>query len=319
MIWLGPKRGYFTDWITQRWVQATGRRIDLAADAWLSGPVAPTSGIGPDYFTTFAKSEGCVIHAFNKGAGVLPRFGALASANFDASAVHRTVAQFYERTAAYELDAWAEWCGLFRPFGWLLAVLFSRRLQQLNVPLSGLDTSQGMTNEVLEFFDSVTGALRHTAWYRRLPGTGNILYAGFYSVCTLPGRADPCVKVVFPLPNGNAIVIMGAESRPDGSLVVTSAGDRFGQPGFYFTVHGDRGTAWARYVRALRESIHVFPAENGVLRANHVLTFVGATFLRLHYRMRYSGNFAEPGASPNGGPAQRLGNSGVGGGPPSVS
>ena len=28
---------------------------------------------------------------------------------------------------------------------------------------------------------------------------------------------------------------------------------------------------------------------------------------------------AEPGASPNGGPAERLGNSGVGGGPPSVS
>jgi hypothetical protein len=28
---------------------------------------------------------------------------------------------------------------------------------------------------------------------------------------------------------------------------------------------------------------------------------------------------AEPGASPNGGPAERFGNSGVGGGPPSVS
>jgi hypothetical protein len=28
---------------------------------------------------------------------------------------------------------------------------------------------------------------------------------------------------------------------------------------------------------------------------------------------------AEPDASPNGGPAERLGNSGVGGGPPSVS
>ena len=79
---------------------------------------------------------------------------------------------------------------------------------------------------------------------------------------------------------------MRTESRPDGSFVVTSAGERFGEPGFYFTVHGDSGTIWARYVRALRESIHVFPAERGLVRADHVLTYFGATFLRLHYRMK---------------------------------
>jgi hypothetical protein len=98
------------------------------------------------------------------------------------------------------------------------------------------------------------------------------------------------VKVVFPLPNGNAIVIMRTECRADGSFVVTSSGDGFGEPGFYFTVHGDSGTVWARYVRALRESIHVFPAENGFVRADHVLKYFGATFLRLHYRMRHQPN-----------------------------
>src|SRR5262249_44202799 len=155
---------------------------------------------------------------------------------------------FYEQTAAYKLDAWSEWCGFFRPFGWLLAVLFSRRLQQLNVPLSGLDTSRGLSSEGLQFVDPTSGQLRHTAWFRRLQGSGNVLYAGFYSVCALPGRADPCVKVVFPLPNGNAIVIMRTESRPDGSFLVTSSGERFGEPGFYFTVHGESGAVWARYV-----------------------------------------------------------------------
>ncbi len=65
-------------------------------------------------------------------------------------------------------------------------------------------------------------------------------------------------------------------------------------PGFYFTVHGESGTLWARYVRALRESIHVFPAENGLLRADHVLTYFGATFLRLHYRMRRQPNDTQP-------------------------
>ena len=134
---------------------------------------------------------------------------------------------------------------------------------------------------------AATGAERHTVWFRRLRGSGDILYAGFYSVCILPSRSEPCVKVVFPLPNGNAIVIMRTESRADGSFILTSAGERFGDPGFYFTVHGGGDIIWARHVRALRESIHVFPAEKGLVRADHVLTYFGATFLRLHYRMQH--------------------------------
>lgn len=286
MIWLGSKRGYLSDWITQRWVHFTGRRVNLTLESWLAGPIAPTTGIGSDYFDSFAECEGLRLHQPDDGAGIISDFDALRGASFDPSNVHPSVGRFYEQTSTYELDAWAEWCGLFRPFGWLLAVLFSRRLQQINVPLSGLDTSKGLTNEVLQFIDPATGLPRHTAWFRRLRGTGNILYAGFYSICTLPGHSEPCLKVVFPLPNGNAIVIMRTECRSDGSFVVTSAGNKFGEPGFYFTVHGDSGTIWARYVRALRESIHVFSAENGLLRADHVLTYFGATVLRLHYRMR---------------------------------
>ena len=290
MIWLGSRRGYLSDWMTQRWVCFTGRRVDFTSEPWLAGPIGPTTGIGPDYCDRLARAETLRLHQSDTAAGIISDFSMLRGASFDPSNVHPSVAHFYEQTSAYELDAWSEWCGVFRPFGWLLAVLFSRRLQQLNVPLSGLDTSKGLTNEVLQFIDPATDSPRHTAWYRRLRGSGNVLYAGFYSVCMLPGRADPCVKVVFPLPNGNAIVIMRTESRADGSFVVTSAGDGFGEPGFYFTVHGDAGTARARYVRALRESIHVFPAENGLVRADHVLTYFGATFLRLHYRMRGRSN-----------------------------
>ena len=238
MIWLGSKRGYITDWFTQRWVQYTGQRVSCASEPWLAGPTAPTTGIDADYFASLASNEGLRLHSQNGTGGVIPAFSRLRGTTFDPSTVHPSVAHFYERTAAYELDAWAEWCGFFRPFGWLLAVLFSRRLQQLNIPLSGLDTSRGLSSEVLQFLDPATGQPRHTAWFRRLHGTGNVLYAGFYSVCTLPGYANPCVKVVFPLPNGNAIVIMRTESRPDGSFVVTSAGDRFGEPGFL--LHGSR-------------------------------------------------------------------------------
>lgn len=50
---------------------------------------------------------------------------------------------------------------------------------------------------------------------------------------------------------------------------------------------------WARYVRALRESIHVYAVPDGV-RADHVLTLFGATFLRLHYRLLRRADAARP-------------------------
>src|SRR5262245_28074624 len=178
MLWLGSRRGYLSDWFTQRWVQHTGRRISLSSEPWLAGPIAPTTGIGPDYFASLASREGLRLDPPNGAAGILPTFSSLRGATFDPSSVDASVAHFYERTSAYELDAWADWCGIFRPFGGLLAILFSRRLQQLNVPLSSLDTSRGVTSEVLPFIDPATRAPRHIAWYRRLRGTGNVLYAG---------------------------------------------------------------------------------------------------------------------------------------------
>src|SRR5204862_2050290 len=155
---------------------------------------------------------------------------------------------FYQATSTYALDAWSEWCGLFRPFGVLLAMIFSRRLQQLNLPLSSLDTSRGITSEILQLRDPASGEVRCTAWLRELLSTGNVLYAGVYTTCQLPGFEGLCIKVVFPLPNGNAMVIMRPEAHSDGSFSVISHGDRFGEPGFYFTVHSSRGVR-ARYLK----------------------------------------------------------------------
>jgi hypothetical protein len=98
------------------------------------------------------------------------------------------------------------------------------------------------------------------------------------------------VKVVFPLPNGNAIVIMRPEVHADGSLSVISSGNGFGEPGFYFTTRTPDGAAYARYVKSLRESIRVYAASHGEVRADHVLTLWGITFLRLHYRLRLRAN-----------------------------
>ncbi len=264
--------GHLVDRVTQRWVQFTGRTVDVSGEhSWLDGPIAEPQGIGSDYFLEFAHEHSLAI---GPGAGLLDDFAVLRSADFDPGAVAGPVADY----------AWSEWCNAFRPFGWLLALIFSRRLQQLNVPLSPLDTSKGVTSEVLRVNDPATGQHKFTAWLRRLRGSGDVLYAGAYSTCRLPNVQGECVKVVFPLPNGNAMVIMRPVAHADGSFSVVSHGERFGDPGFYFTVHSTRGVR-ARYLKTLRESIRVYCAEEGTVRADHVLSLWGLTFLRLHYRM----------------------------------
>ena len=47
-----------------------------------------------------------------------------------------------------------------------------------------------------------------TAWLRRRAGSEDVIYAGFYSVEHPPRAPGPCVKVVFPLPNGSASVFL---------------------------------------------------------------------------------------------------------------
>src|SRR5690242_19496247 len=107
-MWLGDQRGHLSDWLTQRWVQATGRLVDLRHAAWLDGPVGATSGIGPDFVADLARSEG-LVQSDGPDTGLLPDFTVLAAADFDPLAADAGVVDFYTRTSRYELDSWAEW------------------------------------------------------------------------------------------------------------------------------------------------------------------------------------------------------------------
>jgi len=285
VIWLGEKRGYLSDWLTQRWVCITGQNISLAEHPWLDGPTGSPRLIGKEFFDKYAEEHELSAER-GRPRGLIQNFEDLCLDH--ATPVAGGVRDFYERTSEYELDAWSEWCGPFRFFGWLLATIFSRRLQQLNVPLSPLDSSQGITSAVVQLRDRNSGRVEQTAWIRELIATKNVLYAGSYSLCRVPGYSKPCVKVVFPLPNGNGIVLMKPLVHADATFTVASIGEKFGDPGFYFVVHAGNGTARARYVASLRETIHVYPSTEGAVRADHSLSLWGIRFLRLHYRMRFA-------------------------------
>ena len=75
--------------------------------------------------------------------------------------------------------------GCSNPFGTALGLIFSRRLQQLNVPVSSLDSSRGMSSEVIQMRDPQSGNVVQTAWMRELHATKNVIYAETirYAVC----------------------------------------------------------------------------------------------------------------------------------------
>ncbi|MEY4580609.1 MAG: hypothetical protein RL701_5312, partial [Pseudomonadota bacterium] len=281
MIWLGERRGELADWLTQRWVQITGRRVALADAPWLAGPSGSVRGIGTDFFARWGESQGMRVLPPGPDDGLVDSLALLAGPGFDPQTVHPSINDFYAHTAAYDLRIESRWSGPFRAFGWLIARMFARRLAQLNLPLSNRELRAGLESQIVRLGDA-QGQLRHTAWVRTAVQTGRPTFVAEYGTVIVPGHGGPCIKVVCPLPNGNAIIVLRPRTDVTGELSLVSDGRRFGDPGFYFTVVGEPGAVWARYVRTMKEELNL-RVQDGALAASHRFTVFGLPFLELRY------------------------------------
>jgi hypothetical protein len=272
------------DWLSQQWVIFRGQRIDPDKIPWLMGPFGNVDAIGDDFIGKLASDENLTIERDVKAGGILASMRDLGLEQSDYDRLSKAVIDFYENTAKYDLDLWVEWNMFFRPFGGLVHRLYSRRLEQLNLPLKPLEVSRGVRSEVVTLREKTSGDVRYTIWYRVLKSSGRVIYSGVYTTCTLPdGRI--CIKAVFPLPRGNATVIMSPAVGADGALELTSSGSAFGDPGFYFLLNDSKGGYWAQYLRTFREKLTVFVDEENQLRAEHVLSVWKRRALEVHYRM----------------------------------
>lgn len=274
------------DRITQKWVKWTGRQIDSIHSNWLLGPIGSPDLIGDKFIHKLAETEKLDIRKNVVGSGLMDDFSVLDLDSKTMARLHPEVINFYEHTSDYDFEIWSEWKGVFRPFGWLLAIIFSRRLQQLNLPLSSMDSAKGIQSNIIKLHDPNSASNKWTIWYRILKSTGNVIYSGVYTTTTLPRKEGRFLKVIFPLPNGNATVIMRVEVLEKGELLLSSDGRKFGDNGFYFTLTDHKGKYWARFVRSMHEWIKVYVDDQQILRADHHLKFWGFPFLELHYKMQ---------------------------------
>src|SRR5713226_2576088 len=265
------------------WVRLTGRLVRRSDAPWLAGPLGGRERIGTGIYERVAQTEGLLIHT-PPNAGLLEHFNVLRGPNFDPDAVHPDIRHFYEHAAEYQLDVWSEVSLIGRFFLWLLVEFISRRMDQLNFPISSLEVAKGMTSEVVQLIDPVSDRVVYTGWLRRLKSSGRVIYAGLYSATQMPDEAGPCVKVTFPC-RGSANVYLNPVAHPDGSFGLESSGSAFGRSGFYRIIDGGPDHWIARHVRSLRELFHVYVDPEGVLHTDHSVFFLGLTIIRLHYKI----------------------------------
>lgn len=282
-MWLGERRGHAIDWLTQRWVQLTGRRVRCDEAPWLLGPTGSTRGIGADFFSRWGAARGLTVVPPRRDDGLLAGFAELRGPGFEPRSVHADIDAFYTHTADFDLQLESRWAGPFRALGWLVARVFARRLAQLNMPLRSSELSAGVESRIVRLADE-RGVVRHTAWVRSSSATGLPVFVGQYGTERVPGHDGPCVKVVFPLPNGNAIVVLRPRAEAEGGLSLSCEGRRFGDPGFYFTVLDGSEHLYVRYVRTMKEHLRL-RVQRAELTAEHRFRVFGLPFLELRYRI----------------------------------
>lgn len=259
-----------------------GRRCDPKDVPWLAGPVGGPH-IGDRPYEETARDEGLSLERQAGAGGLLPDFSLLESPTFDAGAVDERIRGFYEGTAGFTLDTWATTYFPARLALWLLVETISRRVDQLNFPLDGLAMARGMSSEIV-LLRRPDGSIKYTGWFRCLRSTGRSIYTGFYMTETVPLHEGRCVKVVFPMPGGNATVLLRPENAENGGLKLVSVGSQFGDVGFYRLGRIRENALRVWRVGSLHEEFHLY-VEDGVIRCDHRIRFLGLRVLDLHFRI----------------------------------
>ena len=268
---------------TRKFWRATGREVDLdGAESWLRAPMSSSAKVTDEWLEAEAAWHGGVLEPAGPDAGLMPSMSVLDGPGFDPARLRPEIRDFYEHTAAWQMEVWTGWSPLFWPGGELVSRLFGQRVEQLALPMRPLDVAHGMDSQITLIRD-LDGRQVTAAWMRTLRESGRHVFSGAYSTYVLPDADRPSVHVAFPLESGNVQVFLRPSITPEGGLVLESPTGRFGQDGAYVVVR-DRGRDHAARV-PLHETFRVYVDEAGVLRTDHELRLWNAWAVRLHYKL----------------------------------
>ncbi|MDC6363649.1 MULTISPECIES: hypothetical protein [Flavobacteriaceae] len=278
------KKQTFQDRITQQWVILFGHRIDRVNYQWLLGPFGRTNGIGLKFIKQLAEKENLVVDDQTEERGLIQSIDQFNLPESELATLSQPVIDFYEKTSNYDLQLKVRWNPFFKVFGILLRMIFSKRIEQLNVPIQNITDSKGLKSEIIHLLDRKTNELKRTIWLRSFKTTGQVVYSGVYETCKLPS-GQACIKAIFPLPNGSATVILTPRVSEKGDLILESSGQQIGDCGFYFLLEGSKGELWAKFIRSFKDKL-VMTSDNGKIAAVQTLTLWNLRVLRFEYSMK---------------------------------
>ena len=280
---IAHKKQSLQDWITQQWVILFGKKIDPTEQKWLLGPFGGLNGIGVKFIEQLADKEQLEIDNRNRDKGLIQSIYQLNLPKDDMLTLSQKVIDFYQKTANYDLQLKVKWNPFFKIFGVLLRVIFSKRIEQLNIPINGVEDAAALTSEIIHLIDPKTDEVKRTIWLRAFQSTGQVVYSGVYETCTTPSGIT-CIKAIFPLPNGNATVILTPKVGKNGDLILESAGRRMGDSGFYFLLEDSKKQLWTKYIKSFKDKL-VVSSENERITATQTLTLWNVRVLRFEYEI----------------------------------
>lgn len=271
------------DWFTQQWVILWGRKISSSSHAWLLGPFGAIGDQGEDFIYHLAHKEGLNVRRNCQHTGILPDINALHLPSDQQQRLTQSIVDFYEKTAHYTIKIELNWNPFFKGFGYLVHLFFGRRIKQLNIPTNTGVLPQNIGSEIIQLLDPITQNVQHTFWLRTYESNGDVLFSGLYGTGQLP-TGETIVKVVFPLPQGNATVLLKPEITAEGNLLLQANGSAFGGAGFYFLLRDTKKQDWAQHIASFTDQLLV-EASGSSLKAYQQLKLAGFTVLTITYAL----------------------------------
>lgn len=274
----------FQDWVTQQWVILSGQKINSKEYEWLIGPFGNTNGIGEKFINHLAENENLEICNSKLSKGLIKSIDQLDLSSTSLNKLSKNVIDFYENTSNYEFDLKTKWNPFFKIFGYLLKILFSNRIEQLNIPMNNNRNAKGIDSNIIQLIDKKTKKRKRTIWLRTFKESKQVVYSGVYETCIIPNGVT-CIKAMFPLPNGNATVILQPKVGNNGELILKSTGKKIGESGFYFLLKDKNGNLWTKHVKSFKDNLTV-SFDKGEIKANQILTFYGFRVLDFEYKIK---------------------------------
>ena len=269
------------DWITQQWVIFFGTKINANDYKWLLGPFGKINGIGLKFIEQLSENEQLIIDDAQTNKGLLQSINQLELTSIELNKLSKNVIDFYENTSNYNFELKVKWNPIFKIFVVLLKVLFSNRIEQLNIPMKNTIDSKTLKSKIIYLVNEDSNTLKRIIWLRKFKQSGQVVYSGVYETCLIP-NGQKCIKAIFPLPNGSATVILTPTVGENGELILNSSGNKIGDSGFYFLLKDARGNLWTKFIRSFKDKL-VVSSENGKLKALQTLTMWNLRVLQFSY------------------------------------